>query len=554
MIRLRLGAHASRCCVGLLLATPSLPAQTTIAQGSAVSFGSSAHANLVQDGAGRLYALLLEDQPNTDRALALQVSFDGGVTWNRLPTILNDATSGLVGPNLTNNAACAIDDQGTLHVTWAAHYYPSYYAQYYRSCDPLSGVCSPIVDVTLLQGASNTARNAAMAIAVDAANTVWLVAQSTSSWVEHLLRSTQPYAAGGTFASVGAISPTASSQTSRIAIDAQGLVHCAYYRNVSPGIYEHRAYDPQSGWGVSTTLGNATAPQDYYGLLASDALGNVHALVAKDCASPATWDFVYRRWDIGNGWSAETPLFQATSAQYTGIASYRIAALACNETTGRVSVLYRDLSTDGRLRVATKPLAASAFQLAADLRPGDLALHAYHEPVLRGTLFPAFNRSSSALDLAWREGVASSRLLFQRLPECDGVLARLGAPCTDGGGASLALSFEGAPCLGGALAVGVRTSQVPSLLIIGLSSTNWNGIPLPFDLAIVGGPLGCTLLTSQEVLLGPIGAGGISTFPVPTTPLLVGRTAYFQALVVDPRLGVALPIATSDALAATFQR
>ncbi|MBK9388262.1 MAG: hypothetical protein IPN34_25870 [Planctomycetes bacterium] len=554
MSRLRFVVRSACAATALLLAAPSLLAQTTIAQGTALTFGSSAHANLVQDGAGRLYALLLEDQPNGDRALALQVSFDGGVSWNRLPTILNDATSGLQGPNLTNNAACAIDDQGALHVTWAAHYYPSYYAQYYRSCDPLSGACSPIVDVTLLQGAANTARTAAMAIAVDAANTIWLVAQSTSSWVEHLLRSTQPYAAGGTFASVGSISPSASSQTSRIAIDAQGLVHCAYYRNVSPGIYEHRAYDPQSGWGVPTTLGNTTSPQDYYGLLSSDALGNVHAVLVKDAASPATWDFVYRRWDVGNGWSAETPLFQADPSRYTGIANFRIFALACNETTGRVSVLYRDLASDARLKVVSKALGALAFQHAADLRPGDLALNAYSEPVLRGTLFPAFNRAGATLDCAWREGGASSRLLFQRLPECNGSLARFGPACVDGAGASLALSFEGAPCLGGALAVGLRTSQLPSLLIVGLSSTNWNGIPLPFDLALLGGPQGCALLTSQETILGPVAAGTLSSFPVPTTPLLVGQTGYFQALVVDPRLGVALPIATSDGLAATFQR
>lgn len=537
----------------LALLSTSAVAQSTIAQGSTVTFGSSAHANLVQDGAGRLFSVVLEDQPNTDRALVVRVSFDGGITWQPLPSVINDASSGLVGPNLTNNTALAIDDQGALHITWAAHYYPSYYAQYYRSYNPNTNTASPIVDITLAQGAANTARTAAMAIAVDAANTVWLVAQSTSSWVEHLLRSTAPYAAGGSFTSVGSISPSASSQTSRIAIDAQGFVHCAYYRNVSPGIYEHRAYDPNTGWGIETNLGNSTAPQDYYGLLTADALGNVHALYVKDSASPATWDFAYRRWDVGNGWGSEVSIFQATSAQYTGIANYRIAAIGCNEATGRVSVLYRDLSTNGGLRLATKDLATTAFQNRVDLRTGDLGVHAYYEPVLRGTLFPAFNRAGTNLDLAWREGSGTTTLYFQRLPECNGVIARLGAGCPDGGGVPLTMSFEGAPCLGTAMSFGLRNNAFPSILVIGLSNTNWSGIPLPFDLSILGAPAGCQLMTSQEVLLGPVAPDVMTGFQIPRVPFLVGRTAYFQSLVVDTRITTGLPIATSDTLAATFR-
>ena len=265
------------------------------------------------------------------------------------------------------------------------------------------GSASPILDVSALTGASPTARTAAMDLAVDGQDTVWLVAHGPGSWVERLLRSDQPFAAGQAFTDVGPISPTASAQNSRLAVDASGRVHCSYYRNVAPGIYEHRFYDPVSGWGAETTLGDTAAPNDYWGVLAADLLGNVHALYVEDCTSGSSlWQFRYKRWDAAGGWGPEVPLFDATQAQFSGIASYRIVALACDEASGEVSAVYRDLAGSGALRLAVKALADPGFTALADLTAPGTGLHEYHVPTVRGALHPAFNRTGTTLDLTWQ--------------------------------------------------------------------------------------------------------------------------------------------------------
>lgn len=74
----------------------------------------------------------------------------------------------------------------------------------------------------------------------------------------------------------------------------------------------------------------------------------------------------------------------------------------------------------------------------------------------------------------------------------------------------------------------------PVFLQIGLSSSLWNGIPLPFSLAPVGAA-GCSLLVSDEVI---VPGSGVSTatfaLPIPNVPAYFGAHAYFQALIFEP--------------------
>jgi hypothetical protein len=334
------------------------------------------------------------------------------------------------------------------------------------------------------------------------------------------------------------------------------MVGFAPYAGIPAASYEHRIYDPQGGWRTPTVLGSRVQPDPlvYSGTLSTDALGNVHAVLTHIQQNGGCHELLYRRWDASGGWGPAILLNGPTVAY--GI--YDPSSLICNESTGRVTLFARfdETGTCGvgqRLRVFAKDLGDPNFRHVADVTAQGARVSG---PSARGSLFPVFQRAGADLELAWTETEASGnrRLWFQRLPECRGSIARIGAACVDGAGARLALSFAGAPCLGGSLAIGVRDTQAPSFLALGLSDASWNGIPLPLDLRALQGPAGCAVYASQEVLVGPIGVGALVGFALPTTPLLIGRTVYAQALVLDPRLQAALPIATSDGLALTFER
>jgi hypothetical protein len=70
------------------------------------------------------------------------------------------------------------------------------------------------------------------------------------------------------------------------------------------------------------------------------------------------------------------------------------------------------------------------------------------------------------------------------------------------------------------------------VLYLGISKTNWGGVPLPFDLGPFGVP-GCSLNVSPEFAV--LGRGGTARFTVPIDPAAVGVHGYFQwVLLGDP--------------------
>lgn len=541
--------------VALLTTATFATAQVTIHSGPIASSGGVAHRNVVQDAQGNLYAIVVTEAANGDRPLSLYQSTDQGQTWQLHPFTVNDATSGLTPPDPTNSTNMTIDDQGRLHIVWGSYYYPSSYKQWYRNVEPATSTASAIVDISAVTFASTSTRTAGMDIVVDAGNTVWIASHGGPSWVEHLIYSAQPYAANGAFVDAGPISPSASAQNSRLAVDANGLIHCGYYRNVSPGNYEHRAYDPVGGtWGQETTLGNTTPTNDYYGVLAADALGNVHALYVQDAAAGSTWVFDYKLWD-GNTqtWSAAVNLYSATPAQYTGIASYRTFTMTCDEASGRVTAIYRDLSTNGALRVAQKDLTATAFTNLADLTPASTVLHEYHIPTVRGTLFPTSNRANGQYDITWRQNTAAPYdLKFTSVFDCTGSITRGGTGCNLGSGTALGMTYGGAPCIGQTFQVG-SNAPVPlsSFIIFGVSDSLWQSIVLPLDLTPFGAP-GCSVYTSQELITGPFPSGTNVPIALPNQAYLIGATSYAQAWVIDPSTGAPLPIVSSDKLTITI--
>jgi hypothetical protein len=522
-----------RLVLGVACALFAFPAsaQTVLSTDNAGGSGPTSKT-MVRDASGVLYALSIVGTvgPPASNALTLFLSGDDGLTWIADPFVLNDATSGLSGTatTLTNHCSMAIDDAGTLHVLWSSYYYPSYYKQYYRQYVPSTSTASAIVDVGALNGATATARTAAMDIAVDGANTVWLTAQSTVTWQERLMGSTAPYASTLAFTNYGGISPSASAQTTRICVDALGTVHCSYYRNTGSGIYEHRAYVPGTGWTAATTIGNTTAPNDFHGALAADSAGNLHAVVAKDSASPATWQFVYRMRDVLGVWGPEVPVFSATSAQYTGIANYFVFALAVDETTGLVSVVHRDLAGGGGLVVKQKSAVSASFvDLPNALTPPQSGVHYYYMPTVRGSLYPVSNRTGPTLHLQWIERPAAT-------PPFSSVVARhrsstldLLAPAVVGGSTTIA-AHSGAETLQ-PYACGFALTPAPSIPL-----NDGRIVPLTLDFLLnLSLTPGNGLFTNTVANLDLAGDALIG-LNVPNIPVLVGYPIYSCLAVADP--------------------
>jgi hypothetical protein len=71
----------------------------------------------------------------------------------------------------------------------------------------------------------------------------------------------------------------------------------------------------------------------------------------------------------------------------------------------------------------------------------------------------------------------------------------------------------------------------PGIVWIGFSNSQWNTLPLPFDLSLLG-ITGCLLYTGIETPY-PI-AGDSWGFVIPNLATLLGAVFYNQALILDP--------------------
>ncbi len=523
--------------------------QTTLVSGPFASAGSHQHKHVVRDPTGTLYALSVSTGPAGDRPLLLLTSTDGGNTWAQVPVSINDPASGLNGSNPTNGCAMAIDGAGTLHLIWGSYYYPSYYSQHYRQYDPNTGSLSTVVSLSGATGATSTSRTSAMAVAVDANDTVWVAAHGTQNWRTRLLMSDQPGAANLSFTDLGPVSVSASAQNVRMAIDNGGLIHCSYYRNVGAGEYFHRIYDPTTGWLNSTRIGNTTPSNDFLGAIAADDLGFVHVLYGEDLGPSSTWNFQYRRWDAFNSWSAPTPVFSATTAQHSGIANYRISTIGCDEASGEVFAVFRNLASGGHLEVVRKDILGSNFTSLVPLTPPSGGQHAYYVPSIRGTLWPPFNRTGTDLDITWRQDPAPGpyQLVFQRV-STSGPAANLSlvSPATVGAATALSLSSPGDPSL--AYFCGFSTGNVP-----GTTLFNGQFVPLNDDWL-----LQFSMVPNNGVLLnnwGTLDSSGFASvvLNVPNVPSLSGITVY-SAFVVEAPGATSWQLGTiSPSLAITIQ-
>jgi hypothetical protein len=93
-------------------------------------------------------------------------------------------------------------------------------------------------------------------------------------------------------------------------------------------------------------------------------------------------------------------------------------------------------------------------------------------------------------------------------------------------------------------------------LIIGLSNTNWSGVPLPLDLSVIGAPKNYLYISLDTQFPFPATGSGTnynSTFkaPIPSGPIFAGLKFYSQAWYADANANNA-GLVTSNALTLTI--
>ncbi|MFN3239955.1 MAG: hypothetical protein ACE37K_00410 [Planctomycetota bacterium] len=74
-------------------------------------------------------------------------------------------------------------------------------------------------------------------------------------------------------------------------------------------------------------------------------------------------------------------------------------------------------------------------------------------------------------------------------------------------------------------------TSIGAVWVLGLSDQVFNGLPLPFDLALIGLP-GCGLLASADLIDVSLATGGVASYsvPLPAQVSLVGQSVYCQGL------------------------
>jgi hypothetical protein len=98
------------------------------------------------------------------------------------------------------------------------------------------------------------------------------------------------------------------------------------------------------------------------------------------------------------------------------------------------------------------------------------------------------------------------------------------------------VSALGNPAIGQTITYRVSNTlpTSPAFMHVGLSNTNWIGIPLPFDLNPIGAA-SCQVYIDQVLTQGTSASGGVAslTFPIPFDLAFVGVPHYVQWTLLD---------------------
>lgn len=273
-----------------------------------------------------------------------------------------------------------------------------------------------------------------------------------------------------------------------------------------------------------------------------------------------TWE-----WD-GASWTQHTPAHVPWGRRYAGMAWHpgrqRVLLYGGGEGS-TTSSLFRDFwEWDG----------TDWTMLAASIPPGERARHGMAYDSVRDRLVvhggrdtqgartdtwewdganwaqraPATNPGETFGLTMTFDSVRGETVLFGGVPyatwtyaaEVTATARAFGAGCVGSAGVpALAPDVGQRPWIGDGFRQVATNLPANSLAVFkfGVSDQWWGGLPLPFDLSIIG-MTGCTEYVSNDVLIGlPTGAGAASyTLPLPNNPSLRGVRLFSQVFTVDP--------------------
>ena len=397
----------------LLVLAATAAAQSLLYSGSLRGFHTSVGPRMiVRDKAGNLFTLYRDrlNPPSTEWRLGIAQSTDGGKNWNLLwQTGFDSNPAGEYG-NVPGSLA--IDSQENLHVTWCHNKvnYRSSDIRYVR-WDKATKTWSQEVQMV-----ANGYGRTTSALAVDSKDYVWMVHSTSSSWRCIMSRSDKPFASDLKFTPTNPAFSSSNCQHTALVVDALDRIHVSFYATSNGATVHHMWMDPGAAspkWSTAAPMGNNNAQADYYSSMAADGLGNVYIVYGVDVQSTKTADpyWELRKWDgQTQTWSNPVPIYKTTRAQYKPGGKDndgRVIGLACDESTGEVYFTYRDFDTGqfflGRWHDKdAAPTTYAKLTTTGTLPPNSLNYMIY--PNFRGTLYPAFNRTSIGLDLIYCVG------------------------------------------------------------------------------------------------------------------------------------------------------
>jgi len=369
--------------------------------------GASAMFNrsIVRDSGGWLYAACRNTETTT-KSVWISRSTDSGLSWDQDWQEVTD-TSGFGRDNLISGCSMTIDESDNLYVVWHRYQYsPTYHATYLRKC--INTRTSPIWD-PIHEVFEADIKTDDSGVAIDSAGYIWILSGGPSSWKAQLWKSNAPYAAGYTFTNKGCPS-SGSCQGASMVVDSNNKIHVSYYDNgvssyyAIKRVYNGTSWEPYEGMGNGTTGG-----ADNNCGLAADLLGNVHVLYGDNTgATTSTWFFRYRLWDPETGLGDPVDIINIPTSLYSGVVNRYISNICCNEITGEVFVVIRNLNVGGSMCLYTKALEDTAFTFIEELTDTSMGVHYFYEPRMRGSLYPAFNRTGSMVEMSWTENRSAS--------------------------------------------------------------------------------------------------------------------------------------------------
>lgn len=252
-------------------------------------------------------------------------------------------------------------------------------------------------------------------------------------------------------------------------------------------------------------------------------------------SQPTTYDPTVWEWD-GARWRPVTSLLAAREHQ----------AAAYDATLARPLMFGGEYySSDGNLHLLfndTEEWDGIAFAPVTSPPPQQINTHA--------EMVHDLARGRTVLF----EGRASNLTVWELVHSSPAGYVRIGSGCAGSAG-ELALEWTQ-----GALArigqpVMARVSHlpaVPAVLALGVSTSSWGGLRLPFDLAPLGAP-GCIAYTSVQavVVLAAVGGEALWQQQVPAMASLLGQRVYAQVWANDAAANAA-GLVTSNAIGYTI--